>query len=39
MKFIIKTFEGLEEVLCSELVEKGFQNPKPLRRAVFLFEI
>jgi len=34
MKFIIKTFEGLEEVLCSELAEKGFQNPKPLRRAV-----
>ena len=24
MKFIVKTFEGLEEVLYNELVEKGF---------------
>ena len=34
MKFIVKTFEGLEEVLYNELVEKGFENPKVLRRAV-----
>ncbi|MGQ9847416.1 MAG: THUMP domain-containing protein [Bacteroidales bacterium] len=34
MKFIVKTFEGLEEALYNELVEKGFENPKVLRRAV-----
>lgn len=34
MKFVVKTFEGLEEILCSELKEKGFLNSKPLRRAV-----
>ncbi|HNV95695.1 MAG TPA: THUMP domain-containing protein [Bacteroidales bacterium] len=33
MKFIVKTFEGLEAVLCFELEQKGFKNPKPLRRA------
>jgi len=34
MKYIVKTFEGLEEVLYKELIEKGFQKPKLLRRAV-----
>lgn len=34
MKFIAKTFEGLEKVLYEELTRNKFSNPQILRRAV-----
>ncbi|MCH7534768.1 MAG: class I SAM-dependent RNA methyltransferase [Bacteroidetes bacterium] len=35
MKFIAKTFHGLEEVLAEELVALGATNVEPIRRAVY----
>lgn len=32
----VKTFEGLEQVLCEELADLGLKEPKPVKRAVLV---